>query len=241
MCKYIYKYSSEIDRLFAVMRSINSLDQYNILSIGSGPCTELVGILNYMERSSVSKEVTYVGIEKNSVWSDIHTKLKSLLRQSSIPIKFKILNADIFETIGRIRFGNHNWSPNILILNYVISDMVKNGAHMGNFIRGLVDHIIPQMQAGSSVVINDINHNQQARDYFDALERALGEKYLLQINRGHFVNNNRAYYRYGTQRPTNTITQTPPSEITLKYSPWTFCSSAHMILNIVGERSNQTI
>ncbi len=241
VCKYIYKYSSEIDRLFAVMRSINSLDQYNILSIGSGPCTELVGILNYMERSSVSKNVVYLGIERNPIWSDIHTKLKSLIRQGSLSVKFKILNADIFNAISTIRFGSMHWKPNILILNYVISDMVKNGSHMGNFIRSIVDKIIPHMPVGSSIIINDINHNQQARDYFDALESAISEKYILQVNRGHFVNNIRQYYRYGTQRPTNTITQTPPSDIISKYSPWTFCSSAHMILNIIGERPDQSL
>jgi hypothetical protein len=237
VCKYIYKYSSEIDRLFAVMGSVNSLDEYNILSFGSGPCTELIGVLSYMERLSVSKKVTYLGIEKNSIWNDIQDKLKSVTRGLTFPVKLKIVDDDIFNAITRIRFNRLTWKPNILILNYVMSDMVKNGADMDAFIREIVQKVIPHMPIGASIIMNDINHHTAARNYFDDLSAAINAKYLIGVNKGHFDNNNRWTYPYGTKRSTNAITQAIPSNIALKYSSWAFCSSAHMIVNILGERS----
>jgi len=213
------------------------LDEYNILAVGAGPCNELIGVLNYMERSAVSKKVTYLGVEKNNIWQAVQGNLKSIVRGLAFQVNIKIIDDDIFNVIARIRLNRMAWKPNLLILNYVISDMVKNGANMDFFIEEIVQKIIPNMPIGSSVILNDINHNTKARDYFDKFAAAVNEKYLIEINKGHFVNNNRWYYSYGTRRSTNSITQTIPANIVLRYSPWAFCSSAHMIVNILGERS----
>lgn len=196
-----------------------------------------MGILNCMERLAISKEVTYLGIEKNEVWHNIHKKLKSSVKEMPFPVRMKIIDDDVFTVINQIKFNRSKWKPNILILHYVISDMVKNGARMCTFINDIVDKIIPYMPFGSSIIINDINHNTAARNYFDDLARTTNEKYVIEVNKGHYVNSNRWTYPYGTQRPTNAITQTIPDGIAFKYSSWAFCSSAHMIINIISERS----
>ena len=145
VCKYAYKYSSEIDYLFSPLKAIHNFPSYDIMSIGCGPCTELLGILSYMLRERESKDVTYVGFDINRIWEEIHDYLRKMRDDSSVDLNFKFIYGDAFKIIQKLDLKNLKWRPNILILQYVISDMVKRGGNVGSFLKNIVSQVIRYM------------------------------------------------------------------------------------------------
>jgi hypothetical protein len=199
------------------------------MSIGCGPCTELIGILNYMERENQSKSVTYVGFDNNRIWQGIHEYLPDVIDELTIPVDLRFVYADVFEVIERLDLSRLRWKPNIIILQYVLSDMAKGRGNIRSFLNKLVSKVGPFMPIDSYIIVNDINH-YSARDYFDHLASSVSEVYKTWVYKVHFRNNVRKEYGYGWKRDSNELTSPIPEHIQNKYNPWGFCSSAQIVI-----------
>lgn len=229
VCKYVYRYSSEIDRLFARLKSLRKFKSYNILSIGCGPCTELIGVLRFLERSSRDTPVRFYGFDNNSIWKPIHHRITTLIDKSEHDIKARFSYKDALDMIKKLDLGKHTWRPNLIILQYVISDMVKNKLDVARFFRDIKKEIVPYMPKNSYIIINDINH-YSVRNHFEKLASLISKKHDTWVFRGHFDHNYRNAYDYGLKHTTNKLTSKIPDEIDDNFNPWNFCSSAQMVI-----------
>lgn len=230
MCKYVYKYSSEFEHLFKKIAKLASLGQYNILSIGCGPSTELYGIVKYFLRAEALPEINYRGVDFNDIWTPIQSKTASIIKKRTdgkVKIKYDCENA--FDLINKIRI-----MPNVIILNYVLSDMIAQKYDVVAFLQALLEKIISRMPPNSFVIVNDANYGrnlQEPRYYYKHLLSILptGMKYKKYLY--HFNNNNKTYtYSYGTMHRSNNISDKVPNEIRAKYNPWEFCTSAQLVI-----------
>ena len=169
VCKYIYKYSSEIQLLFNASNSLKVKNDYNILSLGCGPCTDLVGIINFCTDNQLNKSICYTGIDLNDSWAPVNNLYTTILSNHN-NILYNFLTADILSYLNSSPLN----IPNILIMQYLISDMHKNLTQQQfQLILNQVLSIADLMPSESFIILNDINHNLQARDYFDNITASL--------------------------------------------------------------------
>lgn len=226
VCKYSYKYLSEIANIFYRNDFIDSKEQVNIISIGCGPCTDLMGIEQYIDNNSLDIKIKYRGIDLNDNWKYIHRFIKRDLNEYDI----KFLYDDVFNVFNTSKkIGKYD----ILFLQYLISDMVKYNDEntMNLFIDNLVNKIIFNMPIGSLVIINDINHNSARKYYEIILNKMWQEGIRYNCDRLHFNNSARAnHYNYGCEYDDNDLVCNVPEEIQMNYNPWMFCSSAQLII-----------
>lgn len=231
VCKYQIKYTSEIYHLLNNHHPFQTLDQILVWSIGCGPCSDLFAIANWMQANN-KFNLRYRGFDLNNEWGLVQNDVINIANQSQVGINARIINRDIFTIYDTVT----NWPDilpvNILIMQYVISDMVSNVSQneVFSFLNRTVDLIIRRMPQNSFIIINDINHNTQARDYFDYLCSLLAGQDNYAFFRYHFVNNNRQnYWQYGQQHPNNTIIWAIPQYCAL-HNPWNFCSSVQLVV-----------
>jgi lipoate-protein ligase A len=143
----------------------------------------------------------------------------------------KYIYKDIFTLIGRLQISQETWRPNILVFQYVISDMESKNQDIRTFICQVSQEIVSRMPRNSFIVLNDINHNIRARNYFEVILNCLNDLGLnTEVSKYHFVN----YYRYGEQHASNDILIDIPPSFSLKYNPWKFCGSAQMVIHKVN-------
>lgn len=226
VCKYGYKYSSEIANIFFYNNLIDDKDNINMISIGCGPCTDLLGVNEYIKNSGLEIELRYFGIDLNKKWKFVHEYIENNFNE----IKTEFIYEDAFNVFEEL---NSVEKCDILFLQYLLSDMVKhyNADEMDDFVEDLVDIIIGNMERGSYVIINDINHCD-TRKYF---ERVLQKMNRNNINykcaKLHYDNSARAtHYNYGEEYADNDLVCNVPENIQLNYNPWMFCSSAQLII-----------
>ncbi|WP_321993268.1 methyltransferase domain-containing protein [Clostridium butyricum] len=230
LCKYIYKYSSEIEHLLVKDGFLEKLPMINALSIGCGPCTDLVGIVNSVDYLDIKTKVNYTGVDMNNIWKHIHEYIKSYNDDN---FEATFLYSDIFDALD----SQEGISYNIIVLQYVLSDMNKydtDGVNTREFIDRIVDKIIRYMKSGSIIIINDINY-KSARQYYEYLLNKLkslvndGMKFRYACR--HFNNNVRqSHYDYGYEYQSNRVTTVIPRGIAEDYNSWDFCSSAQLIV-----------
>ncbi len=91
------------------------------MSVGCGPCTELAAV-DYLKESGILnfEKLQYRGIDPlGSVWSCIWKDIKNYFGDG-----IKFYQKDILELVDVIIEGN--WIPDVLIFQYVFSDMYKH-------------------------------------------------------------------------------------------------------------------
>lgn len=226
VCKYSYKYLSEIGKIFSLSNIIDNNDVVSIISIGCGPCTDLLGVKQYINNEGLTIKLKYRGIDLNDNWRHIHEYLKNDFNQDDI----KFIYDDVFNVLNAINtIGKYD----ILFLQYLISDMIKynNDDEMKDFINKLVDKIISKMSVNSFIIINDINH-MSARKYFEQFLSSMDEnKVKYTAWRYHFNNDSReSHYNYGYEYEDNKLICVVNDDIKESYNPWVYCSSAQIII-----------
>ena len=156
VCKYFYRYSSEIEYLFNQIDLLKRLPSYEVLSIGCGPCSDLFGIINYIERNHVQKNINYCGIDLNILWQPIHKKITSLFEDNT-QVNVRFIYKDAFKIVDKI-VDRNIWLPNIILFQYVISDMIaKNPSdQVQDFIDNTIKYIIAHLPLNSFIIFNDI-------------------------------------------------------------------------------------
>lgn len=223
VCKYMYRHSSEIQHIFNANKILlKKLNYIDILSLGCGPCSELMGLNNCI---TSTKDIRFMGIDINNKWQPIHNFISK--KSNDIQTNF------IYDNIFNISKYNSYTKYNILILQYVLSDM--NNYHSKQdilkFIEKLVECVIVKMEPYSLIIINDINH-YTARNYFSSFETYMKKNNLKFTSKECSFKNDykESYYHYGYEYISNALTTKVPSNIQEYYNPWMSCSSAQIII-----------
>lgn len=119
--KHFYRFSSEIEYPFRIIYNVerhNWNDKINIVSLGCGPSSELYGIVNELQLQQSTLSVSYYGYDTNSIWQDIWNLNTEICQQCEISYHVE----DMFAF-----YDNYpNEQIDILILNYLLSDVARN-------------------------------------------------------------------------------------------------------------------
>ena len=141
-----HRYASEIDKILSLLKQTEGVqlpNDLNVASIGCGPCTELFGVVNQFGGHTIH----YKGFDMNAIWQPLTMYERTLFPNTDI----QFYNQDFFDFMT-----GGNWHVNVLILNYMLSDMARcqTPAQCSVFI----DNIISLCDNGriNYIVINDI-------------------------------------------------------------------------------------
>lgn len=226
-CKYIYRYSTEIEYLLnRYTRAFRNVRNVRIWSIGCGPCTELFGLYRFRNNNDLNFTIQYKGFELNELWTPIHDFIHQM---DCFETEFYI--QDVFDYIK-----SNNEHPHIIILNYLLSDILRtNRDYIDKFINNLCDWYAPMIN--TFLIINDINLGQndcEARYYYNIIVQKIkdlkGVKSLRIVKKFHFANSQSDYYKYGDLHSNNQVQIQPPNEIITFYNPWLECRSAQLVI-----------
>lgn len=246
VCKYSYRYASEMEILLNVQPEIKQVDEFKILSIGCGPCTDLFSFESFINKNFLFTELQYVGVDLNKIWEPVHKKISRVA--DNYGIKTKFIYNDIFKIVEKIKVKHDTWVPNILSLQYVLSDMANysNEEDILQFIDDIINKLIINLPDGAFIIINDINRGfntrtdgvryNTARYYYDIfLNKVLDVNRRSNFWQYHFNNNVRPkHFDYGTEHLNNDIVYDVPEMILKYYNPWLFCSSAQLLIRKEG-------
>lgn len=223
-CNYIYKYSSEVEYLLNLYVSLfRNAQQIRMWSIGCGPCSELFGLYNFKIRNNLNFNINYRGFDLNNTWIPIHNYVQQLPHFVS---NFEY--EDVFQY-----FQRNDENPNIIVLNYVLSDILRtNRDSINQFIDDLC-HLINSLDR-CLLIVNDINlgrDDSEPRYYYNQIRlNILRDSNIVTQGSYHFVNSQSRYWRYGDQHASNIVTTFPPDQIIQRYGTWTECRSAQLLI-----------
>lgn len=201
-CKYAYKYASEIVYGLRCFADIRDKKELKIMSVGCGPCTELAAV-DYLKKQDILnyEKLQYRGIDPlENVWKYIWNDIREYYGDG---IQFYPQN--ILQLVDII--VKHNWVPDVLIFQYVFSDMYKNSTEqeITQFINKLADFLNSYEEKPIYILCNDINLTKfkgGGREFFDILESKISDPKI--VKRKHFDNiNKERHYEYGEQYNSN--------------------------------------
>lgn len=226
VCRYIYQYSSEILHLLKALKSF-FLDQegnvkipnLNILSIGCGPCSEAFAFDLFLKEIKYTGSVVFNGYDSNGIWETVHNEVKSVL-----PFEVNLFSENCFDHIDSIPEYTY---PNVLIMNYLLSDICKHG-NINDFIDSITENIIDKMPPWSIVIVNDINY-LNPRDYYKILIRKANSNNNAKQIPLSFIG-----YDYGQRYSYNhtffSLNEKNINYLTTKYGTKTSCTSAQLVI-----------
>ncbi len=218
VCEYIYAKSAEIYHLFNRHLELRALEHYRILSIGCGPASELFGICNALPEVLVD----YKGFDLNHRWGRIHTTISNSVHDDpNRNIEFYCLNT--FE-----EFENLDFTPNILVLSYLISHLPKAGIDVNDFLLNLEQIIIDSMPNNSFIILNDTNH-KIVRDNFEVSLNSLNNR-----GRASYITTRYRFKGYCYERSirhqTDALFHPIPLHIRDRFETWRECGHTAQIV-----------
>lgn len=236
-CKYSCRYTSEIVYALRRIDYLKKRKNIKVLSFGCGPCTDLFA-LDYLNSDGEFDYQTleYRGIDySRDVWKNIHHDIKQF-NGDKYTIKF--FYKDMCEIISDI--ANGNWTPNLIVFQYVFSDMYKNtgDGKTLEFIDVFSEYYNEKIEENACVILNDINLSKRyngGREYFDQLASKLESS---SVRKGRFCNDNArsTYYPRGYDYGQESDGEFPENRNLFdlnrwqNYSPYKTCASAQMII-----------
>lgn len=227
--KHFYRYSSEIESVFE--RHFNGCQEHifngcqehiNIASIGCGPASELFGILDYKERNPQSTfTFDYKGFDIDDIWQPIWEYAENRLNN------VHFIKQDFFD------YYQTNTMPNVIILNYMLSDMAKySPKSMPQFLEKLLA-FIESMPYGM-VIINDITY--ESTDLTTAygcllhIHRVLRKSNSYRIFPGSFKKLPMHTDKYFGKRIDNNSIRSNMIDIPYDIEPFSSCGSLQYII-----------
>lgn len=228
--KHFYRYSSEIERLFNSFESLKRVQYFKVASIGCGPCSELFGIKQFFANNNISPRFEYIGFDFNTQWNEIQNKIVEIFGEG---IQFS--NENIFAYYEQYP----DKLPNVLILNYVLSDIVKfNRAGVEDFVNSLID--LFDKMPNSCIIINDISYYERnlqnkgtwrAVNYMNYIYDSLvnTEKVTYSKNKYYFVPQLGSGLTYGIRHQLKLLTSEVVSKAYL-FSPFPYCGSFQLLI-----------
>lgn len=219
VCQYSYMYASEIlDALLYKWGYICEYPYYHVLSLGCGGCVDLMAFEYLKYNKVLTKPISYIGIDINSLWKPIHDQIKDYCDGQNI--KFKVpMYEDVFEI-----FKDHSLSDtNVVVISYLISTLY-NTRRIGDIdilIDRIVEGVIAKKKEGQKLlfIINDVNSNKRGRDYFGSFEKVIKEKgFRTKAEFKHYDNGYlNEYQKLGEPYPNTLCSIQPPEKIVARY------------------------
>lgn len=233
VCRYSFKYASEMLYLMRESEALKKIKAYYVLSIGCGACQDLMALEKYCTECDEDKTISYYGVDINKRWESIHEIIKNY--HSKI---IKETTFDYFDAVKefddrRIR------DANVLVLQYVISHFYNTNqiSKIKDFFSCIVNNIIAHKQRNNPfiILINDVNSNNRGRDYFKVLSDKVKAAGLHSPDPpfSFYFDHNILHegQKYGKKHLNNNILYEIPQELQL-YEPWKTCSSAQMLIEV---------
>ncbi len=234
LCHYIFRHVME---MCCLAHSIKNLPEaIKVLSIGCGPCSELISLEHEISQIQQNHCIDYLGIDMSEKWRPFHLELPNLMLKHNKNVSAKFVYKDIVNTMEELK----EESFDIVVFNYFLSDFksLNNNSMIPvrNLCSILNDYVFSKMPEDSYILINDINHNVKARDSFDALIRAISRHKIV--------------FKYRFKKPENVLQEYTQSYINrgdcpwklpaysregrfeAEYSPRTDCASAQVLIQL---------
>lgn len=215
--------------LYAIKEWIYNQKEISICSIGCGPATELMAFETLRSRiiSLHNIKYTFDGFDINTIWNDIQKQLL-LIFDNNDNASVLFHNENLF-----VYYNNAGHYPNIIILNYCLSDALRND--FDNF-ETFVDQIIELFlkRPNCCLLINDINlgrNIKEVRYYFNIIIRKLQSLQIeLNVKKMYFNDSIKNSYSYGQMWESSKVVFDIPLRIERNYSPNTECHSAQLLI-----------
>lgn len=231
VCCDIYRYATEMIWLFhdKELGLKQRKSPLKICSIGCGPCSELVAFEEYYKKYQLSFEFTYDGFDTNEIWNPVQKYVKSI---SSHPenITFHNHKEDVFDY-----YTKHDTKPNLIVLNYVLSDILKHEKDNFQIFLNKLDEFIQKLPS-CAILINDINNGvneNYPRYYYESIIKMVSNNVQpdkCAVKESHFPDSKKYYHTYGTPREKNSLLFKVPEEISNKFATNTECHSAQLLI-----------
>ena len=223
VCDYLNKYSSEM--LYMINKSdfLKNYDKYNVLSIGSGACPDLIALDAYINNNNESKKICYTGIDVNYRWKSIQDVITSYYNLKAVNFEFN------YEDFSQFDVWNKKF--NIIVVQYLFSYLYfsKNYHIIQDIIIKIIDYI-NSIDQSVTVFVNDVNSNKMGRDFWIYLfENNLRD---AQLKKYYFeTNNTNDYKRVGIKHDDNNVLFEFPNDFDFDYyEPWQYCSSVQVAI-----------
>lgn len=227
VCKYMYKYSSEIEYAFYKQDIVEKYyNHIKAFSIGCGASPDLMAIENYLYRKNIQSKIFYHGIDMNTRWKRIHDKIKQFLKDEW-EVEYEYGN--VIEYFKKFYYKKYN----ILFMQYLISHFINLEIDPEDFFKVLIDSFIIHMDSNSTIIVNDVNSCNRGRDnIYKLLEQMKKSGIAYTIDERYFdtgIKND--FQRIGERYTKNSILDySTDIEFNCRYNPWSLCSSFQLII-----------
>ncbi|MBQ9433222.1 MAG: hypothetical protein IJU26_03295 [Synergistaceae bacterium] len=158
VCSYTHKYASEFLYMLTHFNAVKNLEEYRIISIGCGGCSDLIAFDKFAQ--DIRKNFYYVGIERNPSWHYVHGFLCSKINTEHSSSTLRFIYGDAINIISRNIDNITANNFNILVMNYVLSSVYYSGYDKAvAFCNDIMNILLknPQLPKPFIVLINDIN------------------------------------------------------------------------------------
>ena len=228
--KYFYQYASEITiGCFKApnngMQDLVNKPEINVVSIGCGPSSELYGIKLWQYVKGSKAKLNYWGFDTNPAWMELQSLNKGIFSQDNIQYP----QDDAFS------FMEEPGDTDILILNYVVSDIYKhNPDYSDEFLRKIAG-LINDKKIGY-LITNDIYLTYSSGTAYAFLRHLAKHHGKLETNpnevfRCYFDNNNEYRKAFGVYSQFNGICFTQQVDLSA-IGPHTQCRSMLEVLKV---------
>jgi hypothetical protein len=208
---------------------IPEIDKYNILSIGCGPCPDLMAF-EFMRQKL--KPINYYGIDINKYWEPIHGKIKEYsqkIKNFNVQFEYKDVNA--------LNNFIKQTDINIFVLQYFFSFFYIHGnpKDVSPFMDKLIEYLSISFKKNKSIfiIINDTNTNNLGRDIYPSM--------LIEEIGKIFKGTYREYYFDHKLKNDRQKVGTKHIDYILRHSPFGITKRYKYCNNIDGCKSYQMI
>lgn len=221
LCRYSYKYCSEI--IYALERvDLNRYPYFNILSLGCGGAADLMAF-DYCSQNY--EGIFYHGVDINTYWNDIHSKIEGLYPNASFSTGF-----DVKHDIPTLSSESYN----VVIIEYLISYLYSRGSSVVNkLFDDLIQFIIANKPQDSPmlIIINDADSINTGRDEFIKLVQKIHRKgYEATFEPMRFKDHQ--HYHNSEMYPSKKLLFDCSWDFQQEYCVPLSCESAQMIIEI---------
>lgn len=117
--RFFNRFASEIE--YVIQRiQFGQMEKINVVSLGCGPGSEVYGIVHGLRFHNLPLRIDYQGYDLNPIWGDVQQMSINHLRNMGHGIRF--FNTNMFTSFQP--FAEQR--IDILVMNYLLSDYVKN-------------------------------------------------------------------------------------------------------------------
>lgn len=218
--KHFYRYASEIESIFERF-FYNCHSHIRVASIGCGPASEFYGITDFLENNTECKlTFDYTGLDIDDFWQPIWDYTQENFKNA------KFIKSDFFE------YYNEHEFPEVVIMNYMLSDMAK---YSPDCINNFLDNLIGFLNAMpyGVIIINDINYEKDTTETafgcLHYLHKRIATLPYIQIHSGSF-SKRPITRKYFGKRITNDSIRAKMIDIPFDIQPFGKCNSIQYII-----------